>query len=210
MKSDRLRTVLIVLTAAALALGVLTAFVVFYPTGSYQPVVYKGNGPTAVSTSSSTATSTASSTGAAPGAGSGVPGQFSSEYTAPYPVTWNEGGESIAITGASFAQNQLTLALAITIGNSADCVPVNVALVTDESGTLKTPDRPSGSTFIFPDTQSCNGTQGATYSQSVVFTVDPSLASPYLFTTGGAANLFFNVATNTANGVDVALPSRSG
>ncbi len=88
--------------------------------------------------------------------------------------------------------------------------PGNLRLVADESGTLKAPDSPASGTFTFPDTKNCNGHSGLTYSEPVTFTIDSSIASPYLFTTGGASNIFFNVATNSVGGVDVALPSHSG
>ncbi len=202
---------LVVLSAAALALAVLAGFIVFYPTGSYQPVVVQNHGATssaAVLLPSSTAlsTSTTSQTPVLPA----TVGGFSSEYSSPYPVQWSEGGESFSITGAALQNNQLALSLAIKMGIVSECVPVNLRLVADEFGTLRPPSAPPASTFTFPDTQSCNGTPGATYSESAVFSIDPSIFSPFLLTTGGASNVFFSVATDTAGGVDVTLPSHSG
>jgi len=203
----------VVLSAAALALAVLAGFIVFYPTGSYQPVVLQNHGVASSSASpavplpSSTASSTSptSQTPALPATASG----FSSEYSSPYPVQWSEGGESFSITGAALQNNQLTLSLAIKMGAISECVLVNLHLVADEFGTLRPPSTPPASTFTFPDTQSCDGTPGATYSESVVFSID-SIPAPFLLATGGASNVFFNVATDTTGGVDVTLPSRSG
>ena len=201
----------VVLSAAALALVVLAAFIVFYPTGSYQPVVLQNHG-----TASSSAIFLSSSTASSTNATSQVPlppatsGGYSSEYSSPYPIQWSEGGESFSITGGAIQNNQLTLSLAIKMGAVSECVPVNVRLIADEFGTLRPPSAPPAGTFTFPDTQSCNGMPGATYSESVVFGLDPLIPAPFLFTTGGASNVFFNVATNTTGGVDVALPSHSG
>ncbi len=211
-KTERLKMALIILSAAALALCVLTIIIVFYPTGSYQAVVVQG--PSAASFSnlpSSTAAAATSSSGNASNTVATVPpGTFASDYSAPYPATWTEGRENFAITGAALQGNQLTLSLAIKMGTAAECVPVNLRLVADESGTLAPPNSPASGTFTFPDTQSCNGTPGATYSQSITFTIAPSAAPPYLFTTSGTSNVFFTVATNTANGLDIVLPGNSG
>jgi hypothetical protein len=114
------------------------------------------------------------------------------------------------VTGASWNNDQLTIELSIQMGASPACIPLNVRLVADESGDLAAPTSPAGSNFIFPDTQTCNGTPGETYSQSVTFAVNPSVVAPFLVTTGGTANMFFNVATSTDGGVDVALPGDNG
>ncbi len=220
MQSRRLKTILIISWAVAFALLVLTLLVVFYPNGSYIPVTVQNGGatfsnlPTSTGASSSSfvlATSTASST---PTSTTGAPSpnsaaEFSSDYSVPYPVVWKEGNEQFSLIGASFTGDELTLTLAIQMGTTPDCVPVNVRMVANETGTLQAPNSPAGSTFIFPDTQTCNGTPGATYSEPLTFTTD-NIPSPYLFTTGGASNIFFNVATNTMGGVDVALPGTSG
>lgn len=202
MKTDWIKTSLIVLSAAALALGILTAFVVFYPTGSYQPVVVQSTGTVSFSNLPSSTASSTSASSTTPMSTPTVPGGFASNYASPYPVTWIEGHETFSITGASSQGNQLTLSLTIQVGNVSECVPINLRLVADEFGTLKAPDS--------PDTQNCNGTPGATYSQSVVFAIDSSTTAPFLFTTGGTSNIFFNVATSTTGGVDIALPSHSG
>lgn len=199
---------LIILSATALALCILTIIIVFYPTGSYQPVIVQG--PTTASFSN-LPTSTASSTVNVSTTPTILPpGSFSSEYPAPYPVAWTEGHENFSVTGATLQGNQLTFSLAIKMSNVSECVPVNLRLVADESGTLMPPSSPTGGTFTFPDTQNCGGTPGATYSQSVTFTVAPSVVAPFLFTSGGASNVFFTVATNTANRLDIVLPGNAG
>lgn len=222
-QSDRIRTALILLWVAAIVLGIVATIVVFYPSGGYQPVVVQGtdttsfsNFPTSTATSSlgnptlpssTTETATTSASGTTSGL---APGSFASTYTSPYPVTWSDSGATFAITGGSWNGNQLTLALSIQMGTNPSCVPIDIRLVTDESGDLAAPSSPSGPNFIFPDTQTCNGTLGETYSESVTFTVDPSVTAPFLLTTGGTANVFFNVATSTSGGVNVALPGNSG
>lgn len=217
MHGNRLKTILIISWAVALALVVVTVLVVFYPNGGYMPVTVQNNGATfsnlpsstasSFALASSTASSTPTSTAGTPSPNSAA--EFASDYSAPYPVTWKEGNEQFSLIGASLTGNQLTLTLAIQMGMTPDCVPVNMRIIADESGTLMPPSSPAGTTFIFPDTQTCNGTPGATYSEPVTFTTD-NIQAPYLMTTGGASNIFFNVATNTARGIDVALPGTSG
>ena len=224
--TDRLNTVLVVLISAALALGILTYFVIFLPSSSYLPVIIKpdqgttsfGTFATSTPTSSLGFSSTSIASSVFPGgvpiaSGTSTPsnptGTYSSEYTAPYPVSWSEGNEQFSVIGASLQGNQFTLNLAIQMGNLPECVPLNVRLIADEMGTMKTPDSPPNTAFVFPDTQNCDGTPGATYSEPLIFTVDP-LAPSYLFTTGGASNIYFTAATSTGNSIDVSLPSHSG
>lgn len=225
-RHDRLKTALVVLWAAALALLVLTIIVVFYPPGAPgavpSPIATSSvNIPSAASGTTSGATSTngfASTT--PPGIGAGgagvtstvvatAPGQFASEYSAPYPVNWQEGGAQFSLTGASLQGSELALTLAIQIGAAPTCVPADLRLVADEAGTLRAPDAPAGGAFTFPDTQSCNGTPGAVYSASVSFNVG-GIAAPFLLTTGGSANQYFFAATTTAGGVDITLPGTQG
>lgn len=215
MTDHRIKTVLIILVAIALALGILTAFVVFYPAGTYQTVSLNNTSSSSLGTSYGSPTGIATTTNAfqsttpATAATPSLAGQFSSEYSSPYPVSWNESSEKFSVTGAMFQGDKLTLTLAIQMGGTPECVPLNVRLVADEIGTLRAPDSPAGSSFAFPDTQSCNGTPGAIYSESLIFNV-ASVPSPFLFTTGGASNTFFTAATSTAGGVDIVLPSHSG
>jgi len=217
-----MRTALIILWAAAIVLSIVAFIVVFYPSGSYQPVVEEGPGtvsfsnlPTSTPTSSlANAASGTALSGAAAASSSSLSslpiGTFGSNYTSPYPITWNDGGASFAVTGAVWNGNQLALSLSIQMGPSPACVPIDLRLVANESGALQAPSSPAGPNFIFPDTQTCNGSPEATYSQTVTFTIDPSIPWPLLLTTGGAANTFFNIATSTSGGVDIALPGNSG
>lgn len=221
MRRNRTRTILIILSFIAAALGVLAAIIVFYPVGSYQEITPQ-RGPSTSNTSSfnrtsSTGNAFASSTPGMTTSGAGNPtstqtnvaGRFASDYSPPYAINWMDGKEQFAVTGASLRDGELMISLAIQMGNVSECVPVNVRLVSDESGTLRAPDAPSGGTFAFPDTQTCNGSPGALYSESLVWKIG-SVASPFLLTTGGASNIFFTVATSSSGGVDITLPSRSG
>jgi hypothetical protein len=199
-----MRTTLIVLSVAAVVLGVFTYFIVFFPSGSYQPVIIKGPGTTplpsstiatsTLSTTSTVATSTA--TGTLPTATS--IGSFASGYSAPYPLAWTVGASSLSLTAASFENNNLTLVLTVQPTDGSRCVPINIQLIADESGTLKA-----------PDAVHCDNASGATYTESLTFAVDPTY-SPFLFTTGDSANVFFTVATTSAGGVDVSIPQHSG
>lgn len=209
---QRVRTTLIVLSSAALALGILTYFVVFFPSGSYSPVSQSGstttfsNIPTS-SISTSTAFVIPSSTVSTSTATTGPvsTSSLATDFSYPYPLTWNEGNEEFSVTAASLDDTTLTLTLAIQMGNTSECVPINVRYVADEAGTLAAPASPSGANFIFPDTETCEGTPGAIYSQSITFAVNPTVM-PLLFTTGGASNQFFQVATST-DGLAVTTPS---
>ena len=199
---------LIVLSAVALALGVLTAFVVFFPSGSYRPVVLQG--PGAVSFSNFPSATTTNTLSGATTTASAAPGAFASEYASPYPVTWTEGRETFSVTGAAFQDNNLTLTIGIKMSDASECVPMNLRLIADEFGTERPPAAPTSTTFTFPDTRNCAGTPGAIYSLPVTFAIDASVTTPYLVTTGGMSNVLFNLATSTSGGVDIALPSTSG
>ncbi|HEX4104036.1 MAG TPA: hypothetical protein VHZ04_00975 [Candidatus Paceibacterota bacterium] len=221
--AEGLKKTLIILSSAALALGILAYLVVFFPTGGYTPVVVQGdNGTTFASLPTSTLggasstfitlpTGTASSSSATSTVTATAPGTYATSYTAPYPVMWNEGGESFAVTGASYAEGELTLTISVQIGSaSTDCVPDNMRLIVDESGTQESPSSPAGPNFSFPDTGTCMGTPGATYSESLIFPIAATIPSPFLVTTGGSSNVFFTAATSTTGGVDVALPGTQG
>ena len=221
-RRDSVKTALVVLWSAALAFLVLTFIAVFYPPGEAGPttlpfslssstpgmatttatttaIAAQNPAPTSSATSSAGATSTVTAT---------APGEFASEYSTP-PVAWQDSGAQFSLTGASLSGNELTLTLAIQIGDSPACIPANLRLVANETGALRAPDSPAGGEFTFPDTQSCNGTPGAVYSASVTFSVD-GVAPPYLLTTGGAANQYFFAATSTDGGVNISLPATQG
>ena len=109
--------------------------------------------------------------------------------------------------GATLQGNQLTLNLAIAMGNIAQCIPLNIRMLQDEQGDLAAPITPQ---FTFPESGACTGAPGATYTdQQVVFTVDPTMF-PLFLTTGGASNIFFQIATTTAGGLTVNVPQKSG
>lgn len=202
-----LKNILITLVSIAVVLGLITFYVVFYAnTGTY---IVNSDGDTsevfATSTvSSSTLASSSASSSAALATSTAQP--YSVSYTTP-PITWSEGNEAMAITGAQLAGSQLTLDMQITMGPIAECVPLNVRIVTDENGDLAPPVTPQ---FTFPDSGTCTGTPGETYSdQQVVFSVDPN-AMPLIFNTGGTSNILFEVNTDQAGDLSVELPPTAG
>lgn len=212
-----LKNVLITLTCIAVVLGAIAWYVVFYAnTGTY--IVNSDNSTNEVfstSTASSTlASSTASSSlslasssaSSSATLATSTAQPYSVNYTTP-PITWSEGNEAMAITGAQLAGSQLTLDLQITMGQVAECVPLNVRIVTDENGDLAPPVTPQ---FTFPDSGTCTGTPGEIYSdQQVVFSVDPN-AMPLILNTGGSSNILFEVNTDQAGNLTVELPPSAG
>jgi len=209
--------VLIILVSLAIILGII-AFVIVFSPGTYNLV----SSPQASSTSSGTlsfnglANSTgtpgggnnASSGGAFTNNGSNSTDIFTSAYSYPYVMSWNEGQNDFSVTGAAMQNGTLSLALKIQIGNLGGCIPIDLRLVTDESGDVMPPVQ---ATFSFPDTGSCTATPNATYqNQIVTFSMPQSAPSPYLFTTGGTSNQFFQISTTTDNGIQISLPGTSG
>ncbi len=222
-----LKKILLIIAVVDLVLATIAYFVVFYNTpGTYDvatsplpttsTVLPSSTLGLAPGVGSSTASSTTSSTiptstvGAYPtSTPTGNPSQsiYASDYAPPYPVNWIESNASMSIMGASLQGNQLTFELAIAVGDTTQCIPMNMRMLVDEQGDLATPETPQ---FTFPETNSCEGAPGATYTdQQVVFNVDPTML-PLFFTTGGASNIFFEVATTTGGGLDVSVPSASG
>lgn len=212
------KNILIATWITAGILGVIAYFTVFYTSGNYIVKEKANNAPTNVystptSTASSTiglggSTSTVSSTtsGTALGTG-GVNETYASIYSSPA-AQWQEGGETMSITGASLRGNQLTLDLEIDMGGKMECVPMNLRLLADESGTLQAP---ATAQFSFPETGTCQGAPDATYGgQEVVFTIGNTIAFPLFITTGGASNIFLQVSTTTDGGISVILPQQSG
>jgi hypothetical protein len=221
-----LKKILLIIVVADLVLATIAYFVVFYNTpGTYEvatsPIpttstilssssiaLASGTASSSIPTSTATIGSASSSTGAT-GTSSGNPSQsvYATAYAFPYPLNWSEGDASISIMGAALQGNQLTLELAVAIGNSMQCVPLNVKMLIDEQGDLASPITPQ---FTFPETNSCEGAPGATYTdQQAIFNVDLT-AFPLFFTTGGASNIFFQVATTTDGGVSVTTQNTSG
>jgi len=209
-----MKKALITLSIIAGILAVITFFVVFYGgSGSY--VVTSNGTPNASTTnvfslptttpSSTTSTAFEATSTATSTAISGTP-DYTATYSSPV-ITWNEGRETVGIMGASLAGNQLTLTLQVAMGPAAECVPLNLRLVANESGLLAPPTTPQ---FTFPESGSCEGAPGATYNdQAVTFTADPSLF-PVFITTGGTSNVYFQVSTTTNNGIQIMLPSTQG
>ena len=217
-----LRKILLIIVVADLVLATIAYFVVFYNTpGTYEVAnsPLPTSGATFPSSSIALATTTASSTQTstipvststvASGTTVGNPSLsvYDTDYAVPYPVTWSESGATISVMGASLQGNQLTLKLAIAMGNTTQCIPLNVRLLTDEQGDLAAPVTPG---FTFPESGGCQGAPGATYTdQQAVFTVGPT-ALPFFFTTGGTSNIFFQIATTSYGGLDVSVPQKSG
>ncbi len=201
----------------AVVLGLFAYFAVFGPAnGTYS--VNGGVGtdtPIATSTQLILPTSTASGTiglvGGANGASSTDtdtgPGETLGTSFATPPLSWPEGGSKISITAVSLEGTQMTFTLTVQTGQSPECVPLNVRLVADEEGDL---DPPNPASFTFPDSGNCNGAPNETYTdQTTAFTL-ATTTFPLLFTTGGASNIFFEVATSSNNGLNVLFPGTSG
>ena len=205
---------LVILLAVAIVLGIIAFFAVFTPGTS---VISGSSNGTASGTLSfnglvnGTGTSPASSTGASPSISGFTPGQngsFATTFSYPYVMNWNEGQTDFSVTAASWNGGQLTLALKVQIGNVGGCIPIDLRLVTDETGDVAAPAQ---STFAFPDTNSCNGTPNKTYdNQLLTFTVAPNTPMPLLFTTGGTSNDFFQLSTTTDSGIQIQLPGTAG
>ena len=207
---------LVILISIAIILGII-AFVIVFSPGTYNLVSSSQSGGTSSGTLSfnglaneTGANTNVSNTSAfvnnAPGLNAS--GTFATTYSYPYVMSWNEGQNDFSITAATLQNNILSLALKIQVGNLGGCMPIDLRLVTDESGDV-TP--PTQAEFSFPDTQSCNATPNATYqNQIVTFSMPMGAPSPYLFTTGGTSNQFFQISTTTDNGVQISLPATSG
>ena len=198
-----MKTVLIFLAALAVILGIFAFFAVFGNSSGTYAVNPASNASgsgfsipsSSVALASSTTTTTASSANF-----------YGSAFPAPA-LSWNDGGATFEITAAALQGTQLSFTFTIAMGGSPACVALDLRLVADEEGNLQGPDTPS---FSFPDSGNCNGAANETYTNQVVnFTVNPANL-PFLFTTGGTANIFFEVVTTTANGLNIDLPSTAG
>lgn len=206
-----------VLIGVALVLGI-TAYIVIFGAGTQivQPKNIASPASSTVATfilpSSTTSSSPIVSDNTASSSSSafpGAPGTFSSLFSSPYPVVWSEGQSAFAISGATLAGNELTLMVNVTMGNLPQCVPVNIRLISDEEGDMVAPSSPSSINFPL-STTTCEGTPNTLYpAEPVTFTVDPT-NMPLLFLTGGTSNIYFEVATTTEGGLDVAIPQQSG
>jgi hypothetical protein len=216
IKKITLNRLLLALGAIAVVLGIVTWVVLFYSGGTY---ILSSPLPTSSVTGTQNASSTALANGnasstdasstlgdASSTANSTILQEYASTYSTP-PITWTEGYDTLSITGATLSGSQLTLNVSVGMGAIAECVPMNLRLVTDEQGDLAAPLNPA---FTFGENGTCIGTPGATYSsQEIVFTVDPT-TMPLSFTTGGTSNEYFELSTTDAGGITISQPSTIG
>jgi hypothetical protein len=213
-----LKNVLITLSIVAVILVAITFYVVFYGnSGTY--VVSSDLGPNADIFSTSTtnvintstlaiATGTTSSAASSSLAVASDTTATSSIETGAVPITWTQGNETLSITNAAISGPQLTLGVQVAMGPVSECVPLNLRMIADEQGDLSPPITPQ---FNFPDSGTCNGTPGETYSaQPIVFTLANPGVFPVILTTGGTANILFEVDQNPDGSLTVQLPPSSG
>jgi hypothetical protein len=219
LKIFDLKTSLIFLCTVAVILGVFAYFAVFGNSGTYAVNSFPSStGAIATSTTLTLPSSTASSSfgfdignviGGATSSASGTAangGPYGTVFSQPA-LTWPESGAHISINAVSLEGGAMTFTLTVTNGGQLACIPLNLRLVADEAGDL---NPPSPAAFSFPDSGNCNAAPNQTYTnQTADFTVDPT-ALPLLFTTGGASNIFFEIATTTNDGLSVDFPGTSG
>ena len=133
-----------------------------------------------------------------------MPSSLSTAPGSTAPVTWTQGNETLSVINAAISGSQLTLGVQVTMDSVAECVPLTLRMIADEQGDLSPPIT---SQFTFPDTGTCNGTSGETYSaQPVVFALSDPATFPILLTTGGTANTLFEVTQNQDGSVSAQLP----
>jgi hypothetical protein len=204
-----------ILLLIAVALGI-TAYIIIFGAGTQVVQPQQNAGPTSSpSTVFAFPSSTASSSPSAEGSGtassstSAIFENFSSNFSAPYPVSWSEGQSEFAISGATLAGDELTLMVNVTVGDIPQCVPINLRLISDEEGDMVAPTSPTQTNFPL-STSTCEGTPNTLYpDEPLTFTVDPT-NMPLLFLTGGTSNIYFEISTTTDGGLDVAIPQQSG
>lgn len=210
-----MKAVLVTMACIAVILGIVTYFVIF-GTGTQivQPASISSSTSSSVATfvfPSSTASSSFLGVGSATSSNASgtLSGPFSSNFSAPYPVTWSEGQSSFAISGATLTDDELTLLINVTVGDIPQCVPINLRLISDEEGDMAAPTSPIQTNFPL-STSTCEGTSNTTYpSEPLTFTVDPA-NTPFLFLTGGTSNVYFEVTPNADGSLTVAIPQQSG
>jgi hypothetical protein len=198
-----MKTALIFLGSLAVILAIFTYFAVFgNPSGTYN-VAAMGTSTELIATSTTfISSSTSSSTLSSPSSTQTFASSFS-----PAAVSWMAGQSTVSVTAAALIGNQLTFTFSVQIGSAPECVPLNLSLVADEEGDLQPPNPAS---FTFPDSGNCNGGANKLYTNATTtFTVDPS-TFPLLFSAQDTAKTFFEVATTTANGIQISLPGNSG
>ena len=210
-----LKTTLITLSCFAVVLIIITFYVVFYGSGGTY-VVSSTLGPDAdifatstAASVSSAASSTASYTLALASSSADSTASPTSTPTqiGAAPITWTQGNETLSIADASLSGSQLTLGVQVAMGSVGECVPLNLRLIADEQGDLSPPITAQ---FTFPDTGTCNGTAGEIYSaQPIVFTLADPGTFPVILTTGGVANVLFEVVQNADGSLSVQLPPQT-
>lgn len=214
-----LKTILITLSSIAGLFIIITFYVVFYSSGGIYAVssnlsadsgIFGTGTNTGSSTTGESASSTASSTLALASssnnsnASSSLSSNGSSTVSGETPITWTQGNETLSVVNAAVSGSQLTLGVQVVMGSVSECVPLTIRMIADEQGDLSPPITQQ---FTFPDTGTCNGTQGETYSaQPIVFALPDPATFPILLTTGGAANTLFEVVQNADGSVSVQLP----
>lgn len=218
-----LKNILITLSIVAVVMVAITSYVVFASGGGTYVVNSSSDDGGIFSTStlgeatatvSSTASSTSlssstlalasSSSATSTTMASTTPGSTANGAT---PITWTQGNETMSVTGAQVSGAQLTLDVQVVMGSVPECVPLTLRLIADENGDLAPPVTQQ---FTFPDTGTCTGTPGETYAaQQVVFTLPTPGTFPILLTTGGAANILFEVVQNPDQSLSLELPPQT-
>ena len=206
-----INAVLVTLVVIAVILGIITAYMVFIGTGGTYVINSPLGGPDAsIFSTTGAATSTALAGGTASSSASSTASSsiaYGSSTAASVPIAWEEGNETLTVTGAAITGTQLTLSVQVAMGSVAECVPLDLRLIADEQGDLSPPIT---SQFTFPDTGTCTGTPGEIYSgQQVVFSVADPTAFPFLLTTGGTSNILFEVTQNPDGSLAVQLPPKA-
>ena len=134
--------ILIILLILVIVLGILAYFTVFTP-GTYQ-FSASNTAPASGTLSFATlANGSGTSNGNNPNSNassgpnafvgaSSAQSAYSSTYSYPYVLNWNEGQNDFSVTGAAFDGAALTLLLKVQVGNVGGCLPVDLRLVTNE------------------------------------------------------------------------------
>jgi hypothetical protein len=212
MKKISLKTTLIFLASTAAILGIISYFMVFTGPQDVQPANNTSSTagtPNFAFPNSAASSSLIEATGTvATSSATSTPTVFTSTSNAPF-VTWSEGQPSFGITGGTLQNNQLTLTMSVLTGSIPQCVPINLRLVSDEQGDMQAPISPAAQNFPLGAGGDCEGTANTSYNQSVTFSVS-GMSGPYLFTTGGTSNIYFEVSTTANGGLDIETPQQSG
>lgn len=212
------KNLLIILSTIAFVLGATATFVVFYnpnisaninknsSSNSLFAIMKNSTGTTNQNASNSN-NQTINTSNNSSSISTNNANVFASSYSSPFPLQWQEGQSTLVITGASIQQNKIQFSISVQMGNQSECIPMNMRFITNESGNTENPIEQQ---FTFKDTNSCNGTPNTTYDkQTISFNIPQNTNAPFLFSTGGNSNIFFEVATTTDNGVSITIPTTS-